>query len=364
MNSLQTELEIILRRLSSLDASLATIDRAAAERALASYLSAHNVARRPVRWAVDAHDAFALVAACYDDAQAGYSEIFRAQDRLGMMLRAKGGPSTDAQMERAPVAVMDRNLLQTWNLVREMVKGHDVILSVPWALYHPRYTPNRGVRITIYGYSVWYNARNVIELLSGWASEFRRWRDDTPLQRGVCEFRLRLMRNLMDAYEAGLWQFWLAGTEIIALPRPTLVMSGGRLHSETGPAVSWSGSDLKYFCLNGVHVSEEIAMTPASLLDTTLMLHERNVDVRREIIRKIGIERICASLNAQCIDRSGDYELLLLDLRDGRVRPFLKMKNPSVPGIYHIEGVAPECRTVAEAIAWRNQSDIPPSVLT
>lgn len=30
----------------------------------------------------------------------------------------------------------------------------------------------------------------------------------------------------------------------------------------------------------------------------------------------------------------------------------------------YIEGVAPECRTVAEALAWRNQSDIPPAVLT
>jgi hypothetical protein len=39
------------------------------------------------------------------------------------------------------------------------------------------------------------------------------------------------------------------------------------------------------------------------------------------------------------------------------------MKNPSV-GVYHIEGVSPECQTVAEALAWRNQSDVPPSVLT
>ena len=364
MNSLQTELENILRRLSSLNASLAEADYAAAEQALASYLAAHNLAAHPVRWTVDAHHAFDLVAASADDVQAAHHELFEAHNRLDRMLREKGGSSTEAQIESAPAPAMDRNLQQVWNFVRQLVIGHDVILSVPWALYHPLYTPNRGDRLTIYGYDVWYNANNVVELLSRSASEFRWWREDTALQSAASKFRLRLTRNLLDAYEAGLWQFWLARTEIIALPRPTLAMSGGRLHCETGPAVSWHDSDQRYFCLNGVHVSEEIATTPAARLDPSLILHERNVDARREIIRKVGIERVCASSNAQCVDRWDDYELLMLDLRDGRVRPFLKMKNPSVPGIYHIEGVAPECRTVAEALAWRNQSDIPPSVLT
>jgi hypothetical protein len=94
-----------------------------------------------------------------------------------------------------------------------------------------------------------------------------------------------------------------------------------------------------------------------------MLLSELNTEVRREIVRKVGIERVCETLNAECIDRAGNYELLLLDLQDGRRRPFLKMKNPSV-GVYHIEGVDPRCRTVAEALAWRNQSDVPPSVIT
>ena len=183
------------------------------------------------------------------------------------------------------------------------------------------------------------------------------------MQQTFSRLRLRVTRNLLDSYEAGLWQFWATATEIIALPRPTLVLSGGRLHCEAGPAVSWHGSNQRYYFLNGVQVPEEIVETPASRLDPRLMLFERSADVRREIIRKIGIERICAAFKAQCVDRQGDYELLLLDLRDGRVRPFLKMKNPSI-GVYHIEGVAPECRTVAEALAWRNQSDVPPQVLT
>jgi hypothetical protein len=150
---------------------------------------------------------------------------------------------------------------------------------------------------------------------------------------------------------------------IIALPRPILKIEAGRLHSTDGPAINWPDSEPQYFFLNDVNVPQEIVTTPARALDPRLILREQNGEVRREIVRKIGIERTCQELNAECLDSAGDYELLLLDLQDGRLRPFLKMKNPSI-GVYHIEGVAPECRTVAQALAWRNQSDVPPSVLT
>jgi len=63
------------------------------------------------------------------------------------------------------------------------------------------------------------------------------------------------------------------------------------------------------------------------------------------------------------IDRKGDYELLLLDLGDGRRRPYLKMRNPSL-GVYHIEGVHPDCSTVVEALRWRNGSDLEPELIS
>ena len=359
MKSLKAELNTVLRRLESLSASPAAEDRPAAERALASYLAAHNLPRRPIRWALDAHDATRLVAA--SDSLDAHEELSQAKTRLEMLLKEKGGESTEAQWKRAPKAEMGAEFRGLWRFVNGLVIGPDVIMSVPWEMYRHGFTPDRGRCVSRNG--VWRRARNLIDLLSSSSYEFIWWRTATPLQRAVSRLRLRVTRDLLDAYEAGLWQFWPTASEIVALPRPTLALSGGRLHSESGPAVSWPGSDQQYFCLNGVHVPEEVAVMPAERLDPRIMLTERNTEVRREIIRKVGIERVCEALEALCVDRQGDYELLLLDLRDGRVRPFLKMKNPSVL-VYHIEGVAPECRTVAEALAWRNQSDIPPTVLT
>ncbi len=45
--------------------------------------------------------------------------------------------------------------------------------------------------------------------------------------------------------------------------------------------------------------------------------------------------------------------MLVLDLGDGRTRPYLKMLNPSI-GVWHVEGVAPAVRTVQEALNFRN----------
>ncbi len=103
------------------------------------------------------------------------------------------------------------------------------------------------------------------------------------------------------------------------------------------------------------------------------ILRETNAEIRREIVRKIGIEKVCKDLNAQPISHYRDevngmnYELLLLDLGDGRTRPYLKMRNPSI-GVYHIEGVPPEITSAEQALIWRNYQDgpkyIPPLKLT
>jgi hypothetical protein len=168
---------------------------------------------------------------------------------------------------------------------------------------------------------------------------------------------------MLDAFDAGLWLYWLTPEEVIAVPRPRLRFESGVLHCADGPAVSWPAGESHYF-LHGVEVVREVVEAPAALLDPRLVLFERNAQARAEIVRKVGVERVCEALGARCLDREGDYELLMLDLQDGRERPFLKMRNPSVPGVYHVEGVAPGCRTVKEALAWRNQTDEPPSVLT
>lgn len=146
--------------------------------------------------------------------------------------------------------------------------------------------------------------------------------------------------------------------------RPCIVKvnSNGDLHCEDGPAIAWCDGYCEY-ALNGVWVTEEIVMIPSDKLDSKIILKETNAEVRREIVRKIGVDKIANDLGSERLDKVKDYELLILNMGDGRRRPYLKMKNPSI-GTWHIEGVHPDCKTVKEALSWRNQTEETPIVLT
>lgn len=126
----------------------------------------------------------------------------------------------------------------------------------------------------------------------------------------------------------------------------------GHLHREDGPAVLF-GDGYGSYSLNGVKVSEELVMTPPEDIDVMDVLKTKNAEVRREIVRKIGVKRLCKKLNSKTIDKMGDYELLVLDIPDMTTEPrYLKMKNPSI-GTWHVEGVPPNINTCQEALTWR-----------
>jgi len=162
----------------------------------------------------------------------------------------------------------------------------------------------------------------------------------------------------------------------------------GRVHCETGPAIEFTDRPSIY-ALNGIRMEKEIVLTPADKIDPHILLKEKNVEVRREIIKKIGIERVVETLAKRVVEKythhydnvSLEYELVDLDLGDieplvnkiGRNpetgnmmaitthRPYLKMKNPST-GDWHVEGIPIQIHTVREALKWRNGGHIPDTI--
>lgn len=142
-------------------------------------------------------------------------------------------------------------------------------------------------------------------------------------------------------------------------------------HAEGARAIEFADG-WGLYALNGVSVPDWLALTPAEHLPPQRVLEIRNGEERREFVRKVGVERICQALGHRVLGRrtyhfaervgpdgailpahSSTYELINLDLKDGRARPYLKMLNPSVPGVYHLEGVPPDIGSVQEAINWR-----------
>src|SRR5258708_2077799 len=152
--------------------------------------------------------------------------------------------------------------------------------------------------------------------------------------------------------ETGVWGTRLFEEIAFVCLRPSSVKvnSNDDLHCENGKAIEWLDGN-GFFYLNGVRMEEDQVMTPAEKIDVQEIIKEQNVEVRRELIRKVGIERFIQKSGAKVLDKQGDYKLLSVYLSeqvpDTR---YLKMKNPSL-GTYHVEGV--EGNTVEEAIDFR-----------
>jgi hypothetical protein len=149
--------------------------------------------------------------------------------------------------------------------------------------------------------------------------------------------------------------------------RPAWIdLRNGRLHSETRAAIQWRDGWGIYF-LNGVRVDRALVETPAEELDPMLFAKERNAEIRREILRKIGPIRLQEKLGSRILDtqvvlfpddgimpNSSAYELHSLNLGGETGEwPYLKMWNPSEL-CWHMEAVARECQTVQQALNFRN----------
>lgn len=136
-----------------------------------------------------------------------------------------------------------------------------------------------------------------------------------------------------------------------------------QLHKDGGPSVEYPDGT-KCWSLNGVSVPQWLAETPWDKIDCNIFPTLQNAEVRREFIRKVGVERLCQKLGSEVIDKQGDYELHVIDLKGTTGRwPYLKMMNPSV-GCWHMECVGKECKTVKEALVFRNESELEPTQLT
>jgi hypothetical protein len=151
------------------------------------------------------------------------------------------------------------------------------------------------------------------------------------------------------AVEVG-W-FWAFDKVCVITPKPAILHRNriGQLHYESDMAIKYP-DDWGIYMLNGVIMKREHVLTPVDQMKPEMVLRETNIDRRRELLRKIGIENMMSQ--GEIIEESGGYKLIDM----GRLfleidyAPYLLMKNPSLANTYHLEGVSPQCRTIQQAL--------------
>ena len=180
---------------------------------------------------------------------------------------------------------------------------------------------------------------------------------------------LKLSKDIMDRAEAyrkvceSVNYIWPNRDFVMVCARPVKINrnSLGRLHKDGGMAISYPDGWGLYY-LNGVKVTKYLAVTPESELSLDFFNKETNANVRAEFIRKFGVSRM--KQMGKLIDdytaynnvwwTLSKYELIDMApiLKVTRYAPYLGMINQTT-GAYHLEGVAPTCRTIEQAINFR-----------
>lgn len=159
----------------------------------------------------------------------------------------------------------------------------------------------------------------------------------------------------------------LADITIVSEKPTTIHLNENNIaHCDGKPAIEYAGyGDLKIWILNGVRVPQWLAETSAEKLDLEEYAKLSNADVKGEFVRKVGIE--CFLEKGKIIDSYKNYEphcpplweasqyeivdmSVMFDALD--YAPYLKMVNQTT-GIFHMEGVSPNCRTISEALKER-----------
>jgi hypothetical protein len=135
----------------------------------------------------------------------------------------------------------------------------------------------------------------------------------------------------------------------------------GQLHKDMGLALEYSDGYGLYM-LNGVRVNKEIVMTPSEKLNPELLLKEENAEVRKEIIRKVGMSILLKKLNAKLLDTWREYELYRIENIDIEPVHILKMRCPSKDLIYTLR-IPPEINKAYEARVWISNGKKPEDFL-
>ena len=131
------------------------------------------------------------------------------------------------------------------------------------------------------------------------------------------------------------------------------------LHNSNGPSIKYK-NDFELYHLNGVKVTKDIIKIKPEKITVNMILREQNVEVRRELLRKLGIDNFIKKLKTKPVNVSEDkiYELYKIKIGDNIKATYLKMLNPSLENTYHFEGVSNNCNTVEQALAWRDSEEV------
>jgi hypothetical protein len=270
----------LVDRLKRMDPARPRQDRAAIERAIRAHLKGLGPRRRRVVWVEDARSGFrhvaepahtgvlssavltridyvwylirflVLIAVCGGlgsfavSAPLGVLAAWLAGDRVGMVVRAHIGPPTLMSVMVAATLVGTFYLVLVLLFARNMRRRRAVAEPIEAALHLMQpYWDTATVAAAGQESDVdfWHHVRNNVPFA---AHEQAFGEVFGPSIRHITGSQACPMT---EAFEAGLFLYWVGSREVVCVPQPVLHVVNGRLHREDGPAVVWASGEGHWF---------------------------------------------------------------------------------------------------------------------
>lgn len=178
----------------------------------------------------------------------------------------------------------------------------------------------------------------------------------------ACKESAALPPALREQYQ--VWQkIQISGAEVLMheafcivsdFPEFVRLDDGNRPHCEDGPSVSWRDGSALYDW-HGVRVTRQIIEAPHTL-SVSQILSERNVEVRRIMIQRYGLDRFITAVRARVVQKDKFGVLYRYESADDEPIAVVKVKNstPEPDGTfkeYHLR-VPPGTKTAKEGVSW------------
>jgi len=202
---------------------------------------------------------------------------------------------------------------------------------------------------------------------AGWLAYYAFYRDVGGVEK------CHKLDPLIDLLQVGWWLPYDKAAIVSSRPASQRLDARGNLHNPNGPAVEYADGWAVH-AIDGVLVPSWLTRLPEEEIDPAWLGTLTNATIADKFVNKVGIDRICHAMGAKAVDEADvrinagqieHYALLMLDVPGhNQRRPYLRMRNASCPEQWHVEGVHPDCKTVAAALEFRNGVKGSPAVLT
>jgi hypothetical protein len=222
MPEISPEAQALIDRLACVDPARPRSDKATIERAIALHLAELELPERPCVWAEGALASYRIVAARgegHEDAALLRKTDVRtaADDQVTMANDAQYAPFA------ARMAATDILRLLAPHDAETMVRAAADVAGFDPASY-------RGVNLAL---------QDAIEAV-GFANDHAVFKDPATAKAA------RVWLHLFDAFEAGLFLYWITSHDVVCVLQPVLAIVNGRLHRTDGPAIEWPSGETFY----------------------------------------------------------------------------------------------------------------------